>query len=157
MPCHFIPHITFCKVTSSLANLEPILSLSGLKLCNPQTKFMWSKSLPSSPLCSDQALKSLLRPASKRSPLLLLPQPSGLSVLTSSMISSTLSRLPQSLKLDPSAYDFHCFRRSGVSWTADNNVSLDKLKAHGVGPLLFKFILKHNLNSFSLSNSYPVC
>ena len=90
-------------------------------------------SLPSSPLCPVKAIKNLLAfvPASKHYPLFLIPKASGLSILTPSMLSSTLSRLLQSLKLDPSAYGFHCFRRSRVSWAADHNVSLEKLKAHG--------------------------
>ena len=86
-----------------------------------------------SPLCPVSALKVLLQstPAPKSAPLFLLPRASGLSVLTSPMISSSLSNLLSSLGLNPAHYGFHSFRRSGVSWAADHNVPLQNLKAHG--------------------------
>ena len=89
--------------------------------------------LPNSPICPTAALKDLLHyiPASKTSPLFLIPKPSGLSILTAPMISSTLSSLLRSLHLNPSSYGFHSFRRSGVSWAADHNVPLQNLQAHG--------------------------
>ena len=90
-------------------------------------------SLSSSPLCPVSALQALLAfiPAPPSSPLFLLPLPSGLSILTSSMVSSTLSRIIRSLGLNPASYGFHAFRRSAVSWAADHNVPLQNLKAHG--------------------------
>ena len=89
--------------------------------------------LPLFPICPTSALKDLLAfvPASKNSPLFLIPKPSGLVILTSPMISSILSSLLRSLHLNPSCYRFHSFRRSAVSWAADHNVPLQNLQAHG--------------------------
>ena len=90
-------------------------------------------SLKSSPICPVKALKSLLSfvHAPSDAPLFLLPSSSGHRILTSSMISSTLSKVLLSLGENPSHYGFHTFRRSGVAWAADHDVSLQHLKAHG--------------------------
>ena len=89
--------------------------------------------IPGSPICPVTALKQLLSspllPSS--SPLFLVHRSSGSSILTSPMISSTLSKLLSKLGLNPASYGFHCFRRSGVSWAAANNVPLQNLQAHG--------------------------
>ena len=89
--------------------------------------------LKNSPLCPVSAIKALLAsfPAHKSSPLFLIPRPSGLSILTSPMISRSLSKILLSLGLNPANFGFHSFRRSGVSWAADHNVPLQNLKAHG--------------------------
>ena len=60
--------------------------------------------------------------------LLLLSKPCGFIILTSSMVSSTLSKLLMSLNLNPASQHFHSFRRSGV-WAAYHGVTLDALKA----------------------------
>ena len=89
--------------------------------------------LNNSPLCPVSAIKALLSsfPAHKSSPLFLLPRPSGLSILTSPMISRSLSKILLGLGLNPANFGFHSFHRSGVSWAADHNVPLQNLKAHG--------------------------
>ena len=103
-------------------------------------------SLPGSPICPIAALRDLLQfvPASRNSPLFLIPKPSGLSILTAPMISSTLASLLRSLHLNPSSYGFHSFRRSAVSWAADHNVPLQNLQAHGgwASSAIFSY-LKH--------------
>ena len=88
-------------------------------------------SLPASPLCPVRALKFLLSsiPGSPSSPLFVSPP--SLSPISAPMVSATLSRLLLSLKLDPSHFGFHAFRRSAVSWAADHDVPLQNLKAHG--------------------------
>ena len=89
-------------------------------------------SLPSSPLCPVSALTSLLQSitAPSSAPHFLSPPPSSRPI-TAPMISATLSRLLSSIGLNPSYYGFHAFRRSAVSWAADNDVPLQNLKAHG--------------------------
>ena len=89
--------------------------------------------LNNSPIGPVTALKHVLHslPASKSSPLFLIPRSSGLIPLTSPMVSSCLSRFLSSMGLNPANFGFHSFRRSGVSWAADNNVPLHNLKAHG--------------------------
>ena len=129
-------------VTRNLLRSDVIFGSPGAHVIIKWSKAMQSSSshqvvqiptLHPSPLCPVAALKALLRfvPVSSSSPLFLLPLPSGLSILTSSMVSSTLSRIVLSLGLNPSNYGFHAFRRSAVSWAADHNVSLQNLKAHG--------------------------
>ena len=89
--------------------------------------------LSSSPLCPVSALQCLLSTikAPPSSPLFLVPSPSGAYPISAPMISATLSRLLSSLKLNPSHFGFHAFRRSAVSWAADHDVPLQNLKAHG--------------------------
>ena len=99
-------------------------------------------SLPSSPLCLVQALKNLLIfvPASKHSPL---PKPSGLYVLTSSMISATLSRFLLSLKLDPQLMASTASGGLGCPGQQITTSYWTSSRLKGVGPpLLFKSILK---------------
>ena len=89
--------------------------------------------LPSSPLCPVSAIRVLLASvnARKTDPLFLIPKPTGLTILTSPMISANLAKLLTSLHLNPSHYGFHYFRSSAVSWAADHIVPLQNLKAHG--------------------------
>ena len=89
--------------------------------------------LSPSPLCPVSALKSLISTirAPPSAPLFLFPSPSGNFPISAPMVSSTLTKILISLKLNPSYYGFHAFRRSAVSWAVDHNVPLQNLKAHG--------------------------
>ena len=80
--------------------------------------------------CSSQGAPTV-RLCLNEFPLFLIPKPSGLTILTAPMVSSTLASLLRSLHLNPSCYGFHSFRRSAVSWAADHNVPLQNLQAHG--------------------------
>ena len=55
----------------------------------------------------------------------------SLSPISSPMVRATLSGVLTLLKLDPSHFGFHAFRRSAVSWAVDHDVPLQNLKAHG--------------------------
>ena len=76
---------------------------------------------------SDFRLPHLSCHCSQTSPFFLCPS----HLFTSTMINSTLSKLLAKLGLNPASYGFYCFRRSGVSWAADNNVPLQDLEVHG--------------------------
>ena len=90
-------------------------------------------SLSASPLCPVSAHKKLISTikVSSSFPLFLFPSPKGNFHISSPMVTSTLSKILISLKLNPAYYGFHALRRSAVSWAVDHNVPLQNLKAHG--------------------------
>ena len=126
-------HFLRCDVIFGPPGAHVILKWAKAMQSSSKHQVIQIPLIRNSPLCPVSALKVLLQstPAPKSAPLFLLPRPSGLSVLTSPMLSSSLSNLLSSLGLNPAHYGFHSFRRSGVSWAADHNVPLQNLKAHG--------------------------
>ena len=84
-------------------------------------------------LCPVLALKRLLdsRPLSPSCPLFASKSPPFRPVIDTN-IRDALRSIVTSLHLDPAAYGFHAFRRSGATLAFDSHIPLQNIMAHGL-------------------------
>ena len=85
-------------------------------------------------LCPVLALKRLLdsRPLSPSCPLFASKSPPPFHPVIDTNIRDALRSIVTSLHLDPAAYGFHAFRRSGATLAFDSHIPLQNIMAHGL-------------------------
>ena len=86
-----------------------------------------------SSLCPVTALTTMFQmfPASPDSPAFIVPRGRNHIPLLAYMVRQTLAKIIMSLQLDPSAFTFHVYRRSGATFSFNNNVAFQDIRLQG--------------------------
>ena len=86
-----------------------------------------------SSLCPVTALTTMFHmfPAPPDSPAFIVPRGGGYVPLLAFTVRQTLAKIIMSLQLQPSAFTFHAFRRSGATFSFNNNVAFQDIRLQG--------------------------
>ena len=89
--------------------------------------------IQNSSLCPVTALTAMFHkyPASPDSPAFVIPRGRKYEPLLTFAVRQTLTKIRMSLQLQPSAFTFHAFRRSGATFSFNNNVAFEDIRLQG--------------------------
>ena len=125
-------HLARGDVFFSHSGAQVLLKWSKTLQTATNTKVINLPLIPSSPLCPVTSLQTYIQahPSNKNLPFFTISS-NPPKIITQRLVRQALAKVLQAMGLEPAAYGFHVFRRSGATLAFNLNVPLQDIQAHG--------------------------